>query len=161
MISMSLAVSPLPSDHPVYAFANLVEKRRDVLRFARSLPAGQRRNQLRQTASSLRTLFKKNGWLDAHTSGEIIMSESQMPTLPAPPGCPRCQAGTTIQRTARSRFGFEHLTLRCTKCGQLPYTCCRPNRRGELCQPSVKPYQVRSMWYSSLNHSHVPSVGHL
>lgn len=116
---MSLVTSPPPSDHPVYTISNLVEKRRDVLRFARLLPVGQRRNQLRQTASALRTLFKKNGWLDANTSDEIAMSESQMPTLPTPPGCPRCQAGTTVQRTARSRFGFEHLTLRCTKCGHI------------------------------------------
>ena len=63
---MSLVASPPPSDHPIYTIANLVEKRRDVLRFARSLPLGPRRNQLRQTASSLRTLFKKKEWLDAN-----------------------------------------------------------------------------------------------
>jgi hypothetical protein len=52
---------------PRYRIADLVEKRRDVLRFARSLPRGPRRNQLRQTAASLRTLFKNKGWLDART----------------------------------------------------------------------------------------------
>jgi hypothetical protein len=50
-----------------YSIADLVEKRRDVLRFARSLPRGPRRNQLRQTAASLRELFRDAGWLDAHT----------------------------------------------------------------------------------------------
>jgi hypothetical protein len=50
-----------------YSIAHLVEKRRDILRFARSLPPGPRRNQLRQTAASLRALFRDAGWLDAHT----------------------------------------------------------------------------------------------
>jgi hypothetical protein len=119
---MSLVTSPPLSDHPVYTLANLVEKRRAVLRFARSLPLGPRRNQLRQTASSLRTLFKKKGWLDANTlegSGVMAMSESQIPTLPARLGCPQCEARTTTQRITRARSGFEHWTLRCTKCGHI------------------------------------------
>jgi hypothetical protein len=49
-----------------YSIAHLVEKRRDILRYARSLPRGPRRDQLRQTAASLRALSKKKGWLDAH-----------------------------------------------------------------------------------------------
>jgi hypothetical protein len=52
---------------PRFKIADLVEKRRDVLRYARSLPRGPRRNQLRQTALSLRILFKNKGWLDCHT----------------------------------------------------------------------------------------------
>jgi hypothetical protein len=56
-----------PTFDPRYRISDLVEKRRDVLRFARSLPRGPRRNQLRQTAALLRTLFKNRGWLDAHT----------------------------------------------------------------------------------------------
>ena len=50
-----------------YRIANLVEKRRDILRFARSLPRGPKRNQLRQTAASLRTLLRNKGWLDVHS----------------------------------------------------------------------------------------------
>jgi hypothetical protein len=50
-----------------YGIAHLVEKRRDILRFARSLPPGPRRNQLRQAAASLRALAGDAGWLDAHT----------------------------------------------------------------------------------------------
>ncbi len=57
-----------PTFDPRYRLANLVEKRRDVLRLARSLPRGPKRNQLRQTAASLRTLLRNKGWLDAHTS---------------------------------------------------------------------------------------------
>jgi transcription elongation factor Elf1 len=49
------------------------------------------------------------------------MPEFQFPTL-APravvrPRCPQCQASTTVQRAIPSRRGFEHWTLRCTKCG--------------------------------------------
>jgi hypothetical protein len=54
-----------PTVGPHYRIANLVEKRRDVLRLARSLPRGPKRNQLRQTAASLRTLLRNKGWLDA------------------------------------------------------------------------------------------------
>jgi len=58
-----------PMVGPHYRIANLVEKRRDVLRLARSLPRGPKRNQLRQTAASLRTLLRNKGWLDACTDG--------------------------------------------------------------------------------------------
>jgi hypothetical protein len=58
-----------PTVGPYYRIANLVEKRRDVLRLARSLPRGPKRNQLRQTAASLRTLLRNKGWLDAYTNG--------------------------------------------------------------------------------------------
>ena len=33
------------------------------------------------------------------------------------PRCPLCQAPMKIQRVAPGRPGFEHWTLRCTKCG--------------------------------------------
>jgi hypothetical protein len=52
---------------PRFKIADLVEKRCDILRFARPLPRGPRRNQLRQTAASLRILSKKQGLVDAHT----------------------------------------------------------------------------------------------
>jgi hypothetical protein len=41
--------------------------RRDVILYARSFPPGFERNQHRQVALSLRTLFKNKGWLDTHT----------------------------------------------------------------------------------------------
>jgi transcription elongation factor Elf1 len=47
--------------------------------------------------------------------------QSSPPELPPRaaqrPRCPRCQARMTVQRTIASRSGFEHWTLRCTKCG--------------------------------------------
>jgi hypothetical protein len=57
----------IPTLYPRYSIGNLVEKRRDILRYARSLPPGPQRNQLLQTALSLRSLFKNKGWLDANT----------------------------------------------------------------------------------------------
>jgi uncharacterized Zn finger protein len=50
------------------------------------------------------------------------MAESQLPTSPALPGCPRCQGGTTVQRVTPARSGFEHWTMRCTKCGHIHET---------------------------------------
>jgi hypothetical protein len=50
-----------------HSIEELIAIRRDVLRYARSFPPGAERNQRRQTALSLRALFKNKEWLDAHT----------------------------------------------------------------------------------------------
>jgi hypothetical protein len=52
-----------------HSIEELVGIRRDMLRYARSFPPGADRNQRRQIALSLRTLFKNKEWLDANTSG--------------------------------------------------------------------------------------------
>jgi len=53
-------------DHPLYSMAELIEHRRNILRYARSFPPGPQRNQHRQIALSLRALFKKKDWLESH-----------------------------------------------------------------------------------------------
>jgi hypothetical protein len=55
-----------------HAMSELIELRRQMLRFARSLPRGPERNNRRQIASSLRSLFRNKVWLDAHTTTEMI-----------------------------------------------------------------------------------------
>jgi hypothetical protein len=55
-----------------YTMAELTNLRRQVLRFARLLPIGPERNKRRQTATSLRDLFKNKSWLAAHTTTEMI-----------------------------------------------------------------------------------------
>jgi hypothetical protein len=57
----------LVQDHPRYNKAELIEHRRNILRYARAFPPGPERNQHRQIALSLRGLFKNKKWLDAHT----------------------------------------------------------------------------------------------
>jgi hypothetical protein len=52
------------SEH-LYSNAELLELRRQMLRFSRSVPAGPERNQHLQVAISLRRLFKNKAWLDA------------------------------------------------------------------------------------------------
>jgi hypothetical protein len=64
---MSSVARELPPDQPLYSKAELVEHRRNILRYARSFPPGPQRNQHRQIALSLRALFKNRKWLDAHT----------------------------------------------------------------------------------------------
>jgi hypothetical protein len=64
---MPNAARILALDHPLYGKAELIEQRRNILRYARSFPPGPERNQHRQVALSLRTLFKNTKWLDAHT----------------------------------------------------------------------------------------------
>jgi len=54
-------------DPPLYCKAELVELRRTMLLYARFLPRGPERNQHRQIAMSLGTLFKNKRWLDTHT----------------------------------------------------------------------------------------------
>jgi hypothetical protein len=51
------------------------------------------------------------------------MSESSPSTLTpravVRPRCPQCQAPALVQRSTAGRPGFEHWTLRCTKCGHI------------------------------------------
>jgi hypothetical protein len=55
------------NDPPLYSKAELIELRRNILLYARSFPPGFERNQHRQVALSLRSLFNNTTWLDAHT----------------------------------------------------------------------------------------------
>jgi Zn ribbon nucleic-acid-binding protein len=41
------------------------------------------------------------------------------PRMVARPRCRQCQATATVQRWTAGRTGFEHWTLRCTKCGHI------------------------------------------
>jgi hypothetical protein len=51
-----------------YTMSELLELRRQMLRFARSLPRGSNeRIERRQIAASLRRLFRNKEWLAAHT----------------------------------------------------------------------------------------------
>ena len=51
----------------LYSPDELAELRRTMLRYARSFPPGDERNQHLQIAVSLRKLFRNEKWLDAHT----------------------------------------------------------------------------------------------
>jgi hypothetical protein len=51
----------------LYSIEELVELRRNNLRYARSFPPGDERNRHRRVATSLRALFKDEKWLHAHT----------------------------------------------------------------------------------------------
>jgi hypothetical protein len=64
---MPSAVRELPSGQTLYSKADLIEHRRNLLRYARSLPPGFERNHHRHTALLFRALFKNKTWLDAHT----------------------------------------------------------------------------------------------
>jgi hypothetical protein len=63
-VSMT-TVEPLVK--PLYSPDELAELRRTMLRYARSFPPGDERNQHLQIAVSLRKLFRNEKWLDAHT----------------------------------------------------------------------------------------------
>jgi hypothetical protein len=55
-------------NHPLYCLEDLIEKRRQVLRYARTFPPGAERNQHRQIAVSLRVLFRNKNWLATNTN---------------------------------------------------------------------------------------------
>jgi hypothetical protein len=58
----------LSDDHTRYSMSQLLHLRRQMLRFARSLPIkSSERNERRQIAASLRRLFRNKRWLDDHT----------------------------------------------------------------------------------------------
>jgi hypothetical protein len=54
-------------DQHRYTMEELLQLRRQMLRFARSLPPGPERNARRQIELSLRSLFKNKEWLAEHT----------------------------------------------------------------------------------------------
>lgn len=58
-----------------YSIAELIELRRQMLRFSRSVPPGPERNHHRQIAQSLRRLFRKRTRLAAHTIENPIMQK--------------------------------------------------------------------------------------
>jgi hypothetical protein len=60
----------------LYTIPELIDLRRQMLRFARSLPRGPERNNRRQIAASLRRLFRNKTWLAVHTTTEIIRFKS-------------------------------------------------------------------------------------
>ena len=55
-------------NHPLYCLEDLIEKRRNILRYARTFPPGAERNQRRQIAMSLRVLFRNKNWLANNTN---------------------------------------------------------------------------------------------
>jgi hypothetical protein len=62
------AVEPLVGR--LYTLDELTELRRNTLRYARSFPPGDERNQHRQLAVSLRTLFKGEKWQRDHVRND-------------------------------------------------------------------------------------------
>jgi hypothetical protein len=56
----------LALEHQFYDQTELIEHRRNILRYARSFPPGPERNQHRQIARSLRTLFRNGAWREAN-----------------------------------------------------------------------------------------------
>jgi hypothetical protein len=64
MTSVELLVKPL------YSAGELTELRRNVLRYARSFPPGDERNQHLQVAVSLRRLFRNEKWLRDHVRND-------------------------------------------------------------------------------------------
>jgi hypothetical protein len=64
----SLLQLKVADDHIRYTHAQLLQLRRQMLRYARSQPRGSsQRNDRRQIAASLRGLFRSKKWLDANT----------------------------------------------------------------------------------------------
>ena len=57
----------------LYSLDELVEMRRNTLRFAPTFPPGSERNSHRQLATSLRMLFRDKKWLRTHTpQGSLV-----------------------------------------------------------------------------------------
>ena len=59
--------APEPEPDTRRQMAYFIEIRRNLLRYARTFRPGAERNQQRQTALSLRRLFRNKTWLESHT----------------------------------------------------------------------------------------------
>jgi hypothetical protein len=60
------SLTTVPLVKPPYTVDELAELRRTMLRYARSFPPGNERNQHLQIAVKLRTLFRNEKWAAAH-----------------------------------------------------------------------------------------------
>jgi hypothetical protein len=69
---MASAFSPSRQPEHRYTMAELINLRRQMLRFARSLPRGPERNERRQIASSLRRLFRNRAFASDVGSAKAI-----------------------------------------------------------------------------------------
>jgi hypothetical protein len=65
--------------HLQYKISALLERRRDVVRHARSLPKGAERNQFRKIASSIRSICRDSERLNATIIGVPLTSTRQPP----------------------------------------------------------------------------------
>jgi hypothetical protein len=75
------SVQRVPTFEQRHSIEEYIQIRRDMLRYARSLPPGPDRNQRRQIALSLRALFKNKDWLDAHTwEGSALVTDDPSPS---------------------------------------------------------------------------------
>jgi hypothetical protein len=70
--AQAAAMSSAETPERLYTIEELVELRRDTLRYARSVPAGDERNKHRQVAVSLRALFRGEKWLQTHTREGLV-----------------------------------------------------------------------------------------
>jgi hypothetical protein len=60
-------VERVPEYKQRYSTEELIYLRRTILRACRALPIGAKRNDKRQIAASLRSLFRNEDWLNEHT----------------------------------------------------------------------------------------------
>jgi hypothetical protein len=61
----------------LYSLEELVQLRRNTLRYARAFPPGKERNQHRQVAVALCKLFRGHDWLRTHTLEGALLSTNQ------------------------------------------------------------------------------------
>lgn len=66
-----------PRAERLYSLDELTELRRNTLRYARTFLPGNERNQHRQLAVSLRTLFRNQKWLRTHTLEGAMLSNDR------------------------------------------------------------------------------------
>jgi hypothetical protein len=75
------SVHRVPTFEQRHSIEEFIQIRRDMLRYARLLPPGPDRNQRRQIALSLRSLFKNKNWLNAHTwEGAALVTDDPSPS---------------------------------------------------------------------------------
>jgi hypothetical protein len=103
------------NEHTRYSNAQLLQLRRQMLRYARSLRPGPEPNERRQIAASLRSLFRDKRWLDAHiVEGQQMLDKQNQ--------CPQCTAcGSPMKLTAidPGARGQDLRTFTCPSCNRV------------------------------------------
>ena len=113
------SVHRVPTFEQRHSIEEFIQIRRDMLRHARSLPPGPDRNQRRQIALSLRSLFKNKNWLNVHTwEGAALVTDDPSPLNSQHdcPSCTGCGSPMILATIEPGETGYDIRTFECPRC---------------------------------------------
>ena len=145
----------LEQDNTRYTMPQLIQLRRQMLRFARSLPPGPERNGRRQIAASLRSLVRNTKWLAAHTI-EAPVKEYRVYTVdteghfiktikldgPDDPGIHHRSPATVPSSLRMVKVSASFSTRSASACVVVAHTLPMIGNRTSTTEPAVRSFSI-------------------